>query len=302
MVSRLDDRPPPEWEEVLRLPGLRRGDPERVWRATESPVPSADGYRIVWIHSTAKTAADEGNRLTRIQAGIRALEDVARRLSGARPRFRTVAAVEAAANAAVTRAGASRWLRFEVTERTEEQFHKISRNYRGYRRRVVARFDLTWSVAHDRVAADARSDGCFPLITNDRSLTSAEVLAAHRYQPHLERRHAHLKGPLEVVPMWLKDAGRIEALLLCEYVAQLVHALIEREIRRAMAAHEITELALYPEGRSCSAPTAPRVLDIFDGLHRDLLIQDGEVVEVFDPQVDPLQSTVLKLLGIRRLH
>jgi hypothetical protein len=32
------------------------------------------------------------------------------------------------------------------------------------------------------VARDAASDGCFPLINNDRDLTDAQILAAYRYQ------------------------------------------------------------------------------------------------------------------------
>jgi hypothetical protein len=36
--------------------------------------------------------------------------------------------------------------------------------------------------------------GCFPLVTNDTTLTDGEVFAAYKYQPNLERRHAQLKG------------------------------------------------------------------------------------------------------------
>jgi hypothetical protein len=43
------------------------------------------------------------------------------------------------------------------------------------------------------VRDEAASDGCFPLITNDRDLSAADVLPAHRDQPLLERRHHCLK-------------------------------------------------------------------------------------------------------------
>ena len=36
---------------------------------------------------------------------------------------------------------------------------------------------------------DAASDGTFPLITNDRDMSAAGLLAAYKGQPHLERRN-----------------------------------------------------------------------------------------------------------------
>jgi len=41
----------PAWEEADRKSGARLGDPDRVWRTFEAPVPSTDGYRVIWVHS-----------------------------------------------------------------------------------------------------------------------------------------------------------------------------------------------------------------------------------------------------------
>ena len=78
----------------------------------------------------------------------------------------------------------------------------------------------------------------------------------------------------------------------------LVQALIEREIRRAMAAGPADALPLYPEDRACRAPTAARVLEIFSGLARHRLIEDGQTVRTFQPELSALQHEVLGLLGI----
>jgi hypothetical protein len=40
------------------------------------------------------------------------------------------------------------------------------------------------------------------------------------------------------------------------------------------------------------------VLEIFNTVARHLLIHDGEVVQVFEPMLTPLQREVLDLLGI----
>src|SRR5262245_24098598 len=86
-----------------------------------------------------------------------------------------------------------------------------------YQRTTRPRFTLNHTVDTDAVTADAASDGCFPLISNDSKLSDAELLAAYKYQPHLERRHHQLKGIQLVAPMFLKSPARIEALLACHF-------------------------------------------------------------------------------------
>ena len=145
---------------------------------------------------------------------------------------------------------------------------------------------------------DAASDGCFPLITNATDLTAAEVLAAYRYQPHLERRHHLLKGAQAVAPVHLHSPARIEALLCCHFLALLTHALIERQIRTAMTAAGAKTIDLYPEQRDCPSPSAARVLDIFAGVTRHRLYQHGHLAQVFEPDLDARQRSVLRLLEI----
>ena len=148
------------------------------------------------------------------------------------------------------------------------------------------------------LAYDAATDGCFPLITNDTTLTDAEVLAGYRYQPNLERRHHLLKSVQDAAPVLLRSPARIEALFCCQFLALLLGALIEREIRTAMTAAHTRDIPLYPELRACTAPSAERVLEIFTDLTRHELHRNGEHVQTFEPELDPLQQQVLDLLAV----
>jgi len=56
--------------------------------------------------------------------------------------------------------------------------------------------------------------------------------------------------------MWPKSVARIEAILVPCFIALLVRALVEREIRRRMREEDLAALPLYPEDRDCAAPTA----------------------------------------------
>jgi len=157
---------------------------------------------------------------------------------------------------------------------------------------------VTAAVRSDHVAYDTVTDGMFPLITNDRQMTPAEVLAAYRYQPNLERRNHMLKGPQEVAPVHLEHAHRIEALMLCHFPAMITEALIEREIRTTMREEELAGIPHYPELRNCPSPNASRTLEIFAGTQRHHLLENGEPVQVLEPQLEPLHLKVLQLLHV----
>jgi transposase len=139
----------------------------------------------------------------------------------------------------------------------------------------------------------------FPLVTNRWDLPLKAILQAYKFQPKLEKRHEQLKSVQEVTPVWLKNVSRVEGLLLLYFVALLVQALLERELRQAMARKGIKSLPLYPEERECKAPSAERVFDLFAPLSRHRLRRASRVVKVFEPQLSRLQSKILSLLRIR---
>jgi len=292
----------PTWAEAGRRAGARIGDPDEVWRTFEAPVPSTDGYRVVWVHSSAKAARDAASRAARIEAGLAAVEEVQARLQSPKTRLKTKVAAEEAVKAALAAAGAARWVGFAVAESTVTDYRQEKRGRPGsatrYRRTDKAVFNAGAKVNAELVSYDAATDGCFPLITNDREMTPEAVLAAYRYQPNLERRNHMLKGPQLVAPVFLESPHRIEALLLCHFLAMLTEALIEREVRASMKAESLAAIPLYPELRNCPAPSAPRILEIFSGVQRHRLMRGDDVVQVFEPQLTALQLKVLDLLHV----
>jgi transposase len=295
----------PTWTEALRR-ARRLDESDDVYETTEAPWPSAEGYRVVWVRSSAKCERDAESRRSRIAAGIFAIDLLNQKLMSPKTRMKTVVAIEHEARRLLDRAGAARWVTFEIEETTDVRHRQETRGRPGantrYRKIETTKHRIAFSVNEDVVADDACSDGCWPLITCDRSLTGSQVLEAYKHQPSLEHRHAQLKGDQLVAPMFLHDPARIEGLMTCHFIALMVQALIERDIRHAMASAHLKELPLYPEGRGCSAPSAPRILEIFTGLARQHLIgADDAVIQTFSPELTKLQQIVLDLLGVPEL-
>jgi transposase len=292
----------PDWSEAYRKPGNHDDDPDQVWWTAPAPIPSAEGYRIIWVRSSAKIGRDAQARQDRIQRGLKALNALSERLNGARSRLRTRQTVEQSAAAALAHTGAERWIDLTIRETVQETYRQEKRGRPGkdtrYRKHTTTRFQLDLAVNTQTVAYDAATDGCFPLITNERQLTDAQILAAYRYQPNLEKRHHLLKTVQDAAPVLLKSPERIEALFCCHFIALLSRCLIERQLRQAMTRDQIEQLPMFPEQRACRQPTAERTLELFTGLARHHLTRYNRPVQTFPPELNPLQAQVLQLLDV----
>jgi len=294
----------PAWEEVVRKPHprLKHGPPD-VFSACASPIPDGDGFRLLWFQSTHKMERDAQTRRDAIQSASKALVQLQARLEGSRPRFRSRVAVARAVEKILKEKHAERWLEYKISLSAEPRYHQEKRGRPGnktrWRRELRTRFHLDFSQRGDQITYDARCDGIFPLLTDCLDLSFLQVLEAYKCkQPMVEKRHDLLKNVEAATPIYLKSISRIEALLFVHFVALMVHALIERQLRTAMATKEVSELPLYPEDRDCKAPSTARILEVFEMLQRHLLCRRGKLVQRFDPELTELQATILEMLGV----
>ena len=293
---------PVAWREVHREPNPRRRDgPDVVYQGVEGPQRSAEGYRLFWYRSSQKEEADR-------QARQRALGRARARLDGLqapgrRREFATVEEARQAGQRIVAEEQVQRWLRVEVDTEVEQEYRQVGPGRPGpnteYRRVETCHYRIRFAEEGEALARAGRCDGPFPLMSNDEELTPAEALLKYKYQPFVEKRHEQLKTVFGVAPVCLKSVGRIASLLWLYYVVELVQALLEREVRRRMAEEGMGSLALYPEGRPSTAPTAELVLAALEGTRRHrLLDEQGQELRRFLDELPAAGQEVLQLLGV----
>jgi len=267
---------------------------------------SAEGYRLVWYHSTRKADQDAHARQQQVERALAELGELRLKLSSPRTRYRQEAKVADAVEGILHARGVERWIVAEIKERPEERFRQDRRGRPSATTRYVketsTRFELEYHIDNVQLAAETCCDGIFPLITNDGLLTELELLLAYKGQPSLEKRFSHMKTDFEVAPVYLKEASRIQALLCVYFLALLTESLLERELRRAMDREVIASLPMYPEGRKCSRPTARRLIDLFEDVQRHSLRVGQRPPMVFTTQLSKLQRRLLRLLGMTNVY
>jgi len=278
---------------------------EVVDRYSLCPLPTvtAEGYRLVWYHSTRKAELDAAFRSRCLQRALRGLGELRRKLFSPRTRYRQPEKVRRAVATILQETGTEDWIHIEIAPHTQVSYRQEKRGRptasTRYVRRVRTRLELRYEIDVARVAEAAASDGVFPLVTNVTKLSARELLAAYKRQPTIEKRFSQLKTDFAVAPVYLKQVRRIQGLLCMYFFALLVEALVERELRRAIQRKGIASLPMYPEGRPCRRPTARRLIDLFAAVQRHELAGRKGTRRVMVTELTPLQCKLLRLLGVR---
>lgn len=125
---------------------------------------------------------------------------------------------------------------------------------------------LTWSVPRKALQTAAHWDGVYSVVTNLPTAThsATEVLAIYKDQHQVEGRFRDLNQlPIRVRPLWLKRPDRIESLVFLIMIAVLLYALLERQVRRHIAATGQKIEGLMPEKRDTLTPSGQRLLRAF---------------------------------------
>jgi len=293
----------PNWDLVWDRPNPHRSDgPRDCWYVYRAELPSQEAWPIVWVWSALLTLHQSARRNHNIAAAIEKLQQLRGRLASPRARLRGAAQIDLQVAQILEHYRVGRYLKVKRTVRLEHRFKQARRGRPGpdtaYRKITRRRYDIQWNTDEVAIAYDQKSDGMYPLLTNDRKLSPAQVLQAHKGQPKIEKRFEQLKTVYEIAPVCLKSEARIEALFTVYFFALLVQALIERELRLAMDREKIAELPLYPEQRQCKHPTTEQILHLFSLAERHTLASEAHTVQVFYPELTELQRQVLTLLGV----
>jgi transposase len=286
------------WEEILRKRADRDEKAFDVIECAVGPYHLREGFTLHWYRSSQKKKRDEHDRDERIERTRERLETLdLKRMRGPK----TEAAIRKRVDQILAQHHAEEWIAVEIRWDAVERFKAITRGKpkadTNFRRIIQQVPRLHVSTNAENIAQSAAMDGIFPLTTNTKE-KPVDVFKIYKYQPRIEKRHALLKSTLEVAPIWLKKNSRIEALMFLEFVAQMVAALIERELRHKMTEKKIDLLCSLPEGRASKTPTVEQVLRLFENQNKHALYDGDRLIKQFADPLTPVQSKILQLLSI----
>jgi|BarGraIncu00222A_1022003.scaffolds.fasta_scaffold26695_2 transposase len=286
------------WEKVCAKRSSREQGRIDLYEVAIGLYQMQEGFKIYWFRSSEKVRRDWNEREDKVAAAMDQLRMLAdpERKHGPKTENALRRKVE------LILSNVEDWIRVDITLKEVEKFQQLKRGRSSsntiYRRTVHQVPAIHCARDENAISQSAAMDGIFPLVTNT-SLESSAVLRAYKYQPKLEKRHALLKSGLAVAPIFLKKNLRVEALMFVYFLAQLVSALIERQMRNAMRDRGIPQIQILPEERPSATPTTEQMTRVFRPCTRHLLFtKTGDLVQTFPIPLTPIQKQILSLLSI----
>lgn len=289
----------PQWCQASKKPNPRGRDlPHRIFWTFDSPFSSSEGFRIVWIKSSLKQIDDEQRRVRRITACEDEFSAIAKK------KHRNKEKLQKAVETVLNHYNTSQYFDWKISVLTEKQYKQTRRGRPDenteYKKIIKEYYQLTWCQEPQAILFDTRYDGIFPLITNNIECIAADILDIYKFQPRLEKRFEQLKTVYQVAPVFLKNPQRIESLLLLYFFALLITALVERTVRTSMSEQGVESIPIYPEKRACKAPTADKILGLFDDIRLQHIMNGKNIVKSVADDFSDIQKQVLGLLAINK--
>lgn len=166
----------------------------------------------------------------------------------------------------------------------------------------VVGYQLEGQVTRSEAALEQvqRSLGRFVLATNEldpEGLSPEAMLSQYKAQAvSVERGFRFLKDPLFFADsLFLKNPGRIMALIMIMVLALLVYSLAERKLRLQLAA--TGESVPNQVGKQTQTPTMRWIFQVFEGIDLLIVSQNGRVMSRQVLNLKQEHLTVLRLLG-----
>ena len=261
---------------------------------------SKRGYTLHWIYSTEKRRRDRKAREQRLAVLEHALGELMAKLN--LRNLKTQEQILERVNQLLEKHRAVGLYHINILPVCESSRTQIGKGRPGkqtrYRTRTRTIFSLAWSRNKQALEQERRTDGVFPILCTDDTMDAKEALLAYKYQPRLEKRFEQLKTVHHAAPTLFKKVERVEAMMFLFFMALILQAVMEREVRQTMGEESIDAIPVYPEDRLAHHPTTARIIDRFHDLSLYRLQQDDKLVKQYQDELTPLQRRVLNLLGM----
>lgn len=259
------------------------------------------GYRLYWIHSTEKRKRDRQAREDAVRKLEQQLAVFNSKLN--RHKLKKRSQIRVRLQKLLASSEASRFVQVSIAQTTS--IHRVQMR-RGrpdpqttYRVRTKRLYILHWNRDVVALQRELRVDGIFPLLSTDKKISAKEALQAYKYQPHLEKRFSQYKNVLNAAPLLFKKIERVEAMTYLYFLALILQAVIERNVRQKMKEKEIAALPIYPEDRLAHHPTTAKIMALFKDVSEYTIVRKEKLKDAYRDDITPIHRRVLSLLGIK---
>ena len=257
-------------------------------------------YPLYWFYSSEKSQRDRQSRQERLEVAEKQLAQLAPKLNSYH--LKRQAQILEAAQAILVHYRVADFIELRLQTHMHVSRHRPPGRPSGqkavYRYEHHVSYSLHWSRNTATLTAEARTDGVVPLLCTDPDILPKAVLQAYKFQARLEKRFSQFKSVHRAAPLLFKKIERVEANMFVFFIALLIQALLERELRKKLSERRAPPLKLYPEDRDAPHPTTSQLFKTFDRLSTYAITEEGQLREQYHDELTETHRAVLSLLDI----
>lgn len=262
------------------------------------------GYTLHWIYTSEKRKRDRLAREQRLVCFEQDLAELTGKINA--HQLKTREQIQARIDKLVKQHRVIDFHHLQIRPVHESVREQIGKGrpskHTRYRTRIRTIYTLAWSRNKSALEQEQRVDGIFPILCTDKRLSAKKALLAYKYQPRLEKRFEQLKSVHNAAPTLCKKTERVEAMMFVFFMALILQAVIEREVRRSMKHQDIDSIPVYPEHRLADHPTTAKIFDRFHDISLYRLQDGGKLIKQYQDELTETHRSVLALLGMSEQH
>jgi transposase len=287
-----------KWEDAFEIRHSRKKAQVNKYRTYEAGK-NKKGYRVIWVHSSSKDQDEKNRRRKKIEKAQKAMQELIPKLNAYH--LKTQKDISKAVNKICK--PVQGLIDLKVTKGRKQICKRIpsTRRQAGdpiYENKWSFNYGLEWKINEQAVIDESKTDGLFPLITNNHLLDAGEVLRMYKRQAYLEKRMYTKKSILDVAPVFLKKERRIEAVLLLYFFALMIVSLIERNIRLNMTKQKIEKLPILPQKMNTKKPTWNNIRYFCRDIHLSVILKNKVTIQVDVQGLSDLHKKVCELVEV----
>ena len=258
------------------------------------------GYTLYWIYTTEKRKRDRLAREQRLERFERDMAELTGKLNS--HVLKTADQIQERIDKLVKKHRVNDLYHLQIRTVNESARVQIGKGRLGkdtrYKMSVRKIYTLAWSRNKSAMDEQMRTDGIFPILCTDKRIGAKKALLAYKYQPRLEKRFEQLKSVHNAAPTLCKKTERVEAMMFLFFMALILQAAIEREVRQSMKHGDIDSIPVYPEHRLAEHPTTAKIFDRFHDLSLYQLTDGGRLIKEYQDELSSTHKKVLALMGM----
>jgi len=287
-----------KWQDAFEIRHSRKKQQVNKYRTYEAGK-NTKGYRVIWVHSSSKDQDEKHRRLKKIDKAQKAMQELIPKLNAYH--LKTQKQITKAVNKICNQVPGL--IDVKITKGRKQICKRIPSTRRRagdpiYENKWSFTYGLEWKINEQAVISESKTDGLFPLITNNHLLDAGEVLRMYKRQSYLEKRMYTKKSILDVAPVFLKKERRIEAVLLLYFFALMIVSLIERNIRLNMTKQKIEKLPILPQKMNTKKPTWNNIRYFCRDIHLSVILKNKVTIQVDVQGLSDLHKKVCELAEV----